>query len=185
MTIKSIKTGWTGISALAGNEQLGDFESIATQTVSSSVSSVTFSSIPSTYTHLQIRVMALTSSANNNIRMRFNSDTASNYSTHELTGSGAAISALSSLTTGMYPTFSPGNTHPGVMIIDVLDYKDTNKYTTIRSLWGYDNNGSGYLGLSSGSWRNTNAVTSIEFTHTLGGATISANSHFALYGIKG
>lgn len=164
---------------------VGDFESIATQTVNSNVSSVTFSSIPADYTHLQIRVISLTSAINNNIRMRFNSDTASNYSTHELTGSGAAVSAFSTLSTGMYPSFSPGSTYPGVMVIDVLDYKNTNKYKTIRSLWGYDVNGGGYVGLSSGSWRNTNAVTTIVFDCTGASQTINTNSHFALYGIKG
>jgi hypothetical protein len=70
-------------------------------------------------------------------------------------------------------------------VIDILDYANTNKYKTIRYLSGYDANGSGRVGLGSGSWRSTSAVTSI----TLQGLEYSSNykqySSFALYGIKG
>jgi hypothetical protein len=70
----------------------------------------------------------------------------------------------------------------GTFILDILDYKDTNKYKTARSLDGSDANGSGEISLRSGSWRNTAAITSITLTPT--GTGIAQYSSFALYGIK-
>ena len=114
--------------------------------------------------------------------MRFNSDTGSNYAWHELYGSGssAAAGAGSSAT---YMKVAYTDVNPGVAVVDVLDYANTSKYKTMRSLNGSDNNGSGYILLRSGLWQNTNAITSITIYPNTG--TISANSHFALYGIKG
>jgi hypothetical protein len=164
----------------------GAYDSIATTTVGSNTSSVTFSAIPSGYTHLQIRAINFTSSANSNIYTRFNSDTGNNYASHQLTGDGSSPLALGNSSISFaYPSFSPGGTYPGVFIMDLLDYTNTNKNKTFKSLWGYDNNGSGWVGLNSGVWLNTNAVTSITFGHTVGGATINSGSQFALYGIKG
>ena len=186
MTIKSIKTGWTGISAAAGYPQLGDFESIATVTIGSGgAANAEFTSIPSTYQHLQVRCLLLTASANQNVGIRFNSDTGSNYSVHELYGSGSAAGAIGTANTVFAPGgFTPGATYPGGFVLDILDYTNTNKYKTTRTLWGNDTNGGGYVGLSSGAWRNTNAITSITFYHT-NSNNFNQHSHFALYGIKG
>ena len=72
----------------------------------------------------------------------------------------------------------------GAVVIDILDYANTNKYKTIRSLSGTDyNNTSGAVGLFSGSWRNTNAITTIKITAS--SANLAQYSQFALYGIKG
>jgi hypothetical protein len=70
----------------------------------------------------------------------------------------------------------------GAGVVDILDYKDTNKYKTVRNLTGVDMNGMGELGLISGLWRNTNAITSILFYPPAN--NIAQYSHFALYGIK-
>jgi hypothetical protein len=64
-----------------------------------------------------------------------------------------------------------------------LDYTNTNKNKTARSLWGYDANGSGYVGLYSGLWRNTSAINRIDYVPASG--TFPQYSSFALYGIKG
>jgi hypothetical protein len=74
-------------------------------------------------------------------------------------------------------------------VVDILDYTDTNKYTTVRWLQGFDTNGTvaGYGGLvvfTSGSWMNTAAVTSISF-EVEGSRSYTEYSSFALYGIKG
>ena len=69
------------------------------------------------------------------------------------------------------------------LIIDILDYKDTNKYKTLRGLGGNDANGSGYVSFNSGSWRSTSAITSIKLYPDTG--SFNTYSHFALYGIKG
>jgi hypothetical protein len=168
----------------------GAYDSIATTTVGAGgTASITFSSIPSTYTHLQIRALVKhVDSPAYGACLNFNSDTSSNYSFHYLLGNGSAASAGASAndTTAVLsqtPGSGAGSNIFGVFVIDILDYKDTNKYKTVRSLGGYDANGSGIVNLYSGSWRSTSAVTSISLT------TNNDNwvqySSFALYGIKG
>lgn len=172
---------------------VGDFQSIATVTVGSggTSSAIQFTSIPSTYSHLQLRWIARTNRASfpDYFKLRFNSDTGTNYSAHLLYGDGSAAAAsayttqaqidLDGAATGAAQSasiFASG-------VIDILDYKDTNKYKTTRHLLGWDGNGSGSVYFSSGNWRNTNAITQIDFALG-GGSTIQQYSHFALYGIK-
>lgn len=160
------------------------YESIATVTVGAGgSSSITFSSIPSTYKHLQIRCLTVSTSVSSGATLQFNSDTSTNYRTHSVYGSGAATGTSSETNILYAPYFMGGaaTTSPGASIIDILDYTDTNKNKTVRSLTGYDANGSGYITLSSGLWFATPAaVTSIKISLT----TISQYSSFALYGIK-
>jgi hypothetical protein len=170
------------------------YESIATSTVGAGgASSITFSSIPSTYTHLQIRTMVKTNEGTTgatNIEMRFNSDTAGNYTRHYLFGTGSAVNTgggggASYLTTGSAAQGGVANTF-GVSIIDILDYANTNKYKTMRAFSGVDQNTSGsrfIWGAQSGVWLNTAAVTSISlFSNS---SNLTQYSSFALYGIKG
>jgi hypothetical protein len=167
------------------------YESIATSTVGSGGSStITFSSIPSTYTHLQLRSLArgTTSAADVETRITFNSDTGSNYSYHQVYGQGVNVPADGSANTSfIYYIYSPAaNATASVFgggVIDILDYANTNKYKTTRTLSGYDANGSGYILFRSGNWRNTNAITSIDIVCASG--NFAQYSSFALYGIKG
>jgi hypothetical protein len=71
--------------------------------------------------------------------------------------------------------------------MDIFDYTSTSKNTTSRHVWGFDNNGSGRVGIASMLWRNTAAVTSIRLDSTTQGGTslFAQYSSFALYGIKG
>jgi len=166
-------------SSISGN--LTSFESIATTTVgASSVSSITFSSIPATYQHLQIRLFSKNSTDNGTISMRYNSDSGSNYSFHDLYGNGASVGVLGAANqTSVFASLT-GSTQASVSIIDILDYANTNKYKTNRCLIGVDYNGSGYSWFSSGNWRNTAAINSIVLN-----ATFNQYTHAALYGIKG
>lgn len=156
-------------------------------------SSITFSNIPNTYEHLQIR--GITRSSRNNINSNnyigFNNDTTTgNYYSHYLNGDGSnaasggkigtstnalLISVGATAATGVFNAF----------VIDILDYANTNKYKTTRSLNGYENNASsqGLINLQSGLWMNTNAITSIQITDPLG--SFVQYSQFALYGVKG
>jgi len=73
----------------------------------------------------------------------------------------------------------------GAGIIDILDYKDTNKYKTIRSIAGYeDNSQEGAVGIFYGAWRSTAAITSLTIVST-DGTGLTQYSSFSLYGIKG
>lgn len=180
-----------GIIASSGGVAGGDYESISTITVGSGgTGTITFSSIPSTYTHLQIRALSLSSAGGTSPSSQYvqlNGSGASDYSSHLLIGDGASASALSSVSaTVMYQGYNAPTGYSNVgaaTIIDILDYADTNKYKTLRCLNGVDGNGSGKVSLSSGSWRSTSAVTSV----TIGviGANLNQYSSFALYGIKG
>ena len=71
------------------------------------------------------------------------------------------------------------------IIIDILDYADTNKYKTIRALSGGDRNGSGFIELVSSLKDTTSAVTSVALIETDPSYVLTQYSHFALYGIKG
>lgn len=168
------------------------FESIATIRVGAGGSSgVTFNSIPGTYKHLQVRSMSRTTrndASVDGIYMRFNGDTSGNYSTHWMSGNGSSPSSAGYANyTVMLGTFfgADAQTAANVFtanIYDVLDYADTNKYKSTKTLTGYNANGSGAAGLSSGSWRSTSAVTSITL---LAEGSFVQYSSFALYGIKG
>lgn len=166
------------------------FESIATQTVGSGgASSIDFTSIPGTYTHLQVRYMARGTFSNTevSIRMRLNSDTGSNYSRHLLEGDGSSAAAYATpngnlMALGGVPSALATASIFGVGIVDILDYTNTNKYTTSRSLYGQDRNGAGTTGLASSLWMNTNAVTSISIFPDSN--DFAQYSHFALYGIR-
>jgi hypothetical protein len=180
-----------GIFASANNTVATSFESIATVTVGSGgAANVEFTSIPGTYTHLQLRMIGRTEFASgvlDNIFMQFNSDTGTTYDLHNLNGNGASAAAGASTSrANVIPLRSTSNGAGantfGAAVCDILDYTNTNKYTTIRSLTGYDNNGSGEIFLLSGLWRSTSAITSIKIFQ--GVDDIAQYSHFALYGIK-
>lgn len=162
----------------------GSFESIATVTGNGSSTSLTFSSIPSTYKHLQIRALGRNSSG----YIRFNSDTGSNYARHWLRGNGTTASAIGGASqTEMYGFEFTDNSDTaniyGAGVIDIHDYASTSKYKTIRSLTGADKNGSGSIYLFSGLWMNTAAITSITIYSAANAPT--TDTKFALYGIKG
>ena len=168
-------------SLLVGNPYYfpNDYESIATITIGAGGStSITFSSIPSTYSHLQLRI----ATNGGGDRLQFNSDTGSNYARHYSLGNGSAASAGGSINqtyaaVGDYTTtasFFPGT------IIDILDYSNTNKYKTVRSFTGFDNNTQGEAFQFGAHWRSNSAISSITIT----GGTMAQYSSFALYGIK-
>jgi hypothetical protein len=189
MAVISIKNKTKSGSLLVGNAPFipNDFESIATVVVGSSgTSSLTFSNIPSTYQHLQIRGMSIGTSGSQDVLLYFNGvNSSSNYSWHELRG-GASNGANAGVNTAyMYlASNSTDPTYPTASIVDILDYTNTNKNKTIRVLEGKDSNGSGTVSLFSGQYFSTNAITSITI-YTPGAYPLNQYSSFALYGIKG
>lgn len=167
----------------AGGGAATAYESIATVTGDGSSSSITFSSIASTWTHLQIRMSGINNSGS--LYMRINGDTGTNYSRHYLYGNGSAVYAAGAASSNLiYLNPNGGNTtSPQGGIIDVLDYASSSKNKTIRSLVGVDMNGSGSIWLASGAWLSTSAITSITLAFDYN--NILTGSTFALYGIKG
>ena len=181
-----------GIIASSISGKLTSYESIATTTVGAGgASSVTFSSIPSTYQHLQIRFIARGTLADSNadVYCYLNSDTnQANYARQFLRGNGTAASvggsAASAIPIAGYISGSLSTASVyGAGVIDVLDYGNTNKYKTVRSLAGYDQNGQGSIYLFSNLYMQTTAISSINFVVQSG--NFAQYSSFALYGIKG
>ena len=181
-----------GITASAMSGHLSSFEPIQTVTVGSGGSStLDFSSIASTYQHLQIRLIARVSNADtgDNIFLQFNGDTGSNYSWHYLEGDGSTANAggASSQTKILNGRASAANATSGIFgvsVIDILDYSTSGqKYKTVRCLTGLDRNGSGNVRMDSGLWQNTNAITSIKILN--GSSTNFVQyTQAALYGVK-
>ena len=176
-----------------GAPAVGDYESISTVTVGSGgASSITFSSIPSSYSHLQIRLISKsTNSAYGGgdgdwLGMRFNSDSGNNYARHYIQGNGANVF------TGANSTYSrciierganANSSGFGAIVVDILDYTSTSKNKTVRSIGGLDNNGGGQMYFNSSLWYATPAaITQIDITPELG--NFAQYSSFALYGIR-
>lgn len=167
-----------------------DYESIATTTVGAGgAASITFSSIPSTYKHLQLRILGRGSAGSfPNTAIQLNGDTGANYRVHYLGADGASTFAgdfgasQTSANTGWLAGSSQAVNVFGVSIVDILDYSETTKNKTIRAIGGCDNNGSGLVGLWSGLWLNTGAVSSIVMSPA-GGSWVQY-SQIALYGVK-
>lgn len=175
----------------------GAFESIATWTASGGEGSVTISSIPQTYKHLQLRIIyrdtSTTSDTNAGLNIRPNSNSDSIIDWHNLQGTGSMAQATNSTNETAIAvvragwTSNGGNTTVyGATIMDLPDYASTSKYKTFRFISGVDkNNGSATSGLSltSGLYRTTSAVTSLYITPSW--SAFAAGSQIALYGIKG
>jgi hypothetical protein len=176
------------ILGIIASRQIGanatSYESIATSTVGAGGTSfVTFSSIPSTYKHLQIRWSNATSTSGANYVVNFNSDTSNaNYAFHNVRGSGSTASTVS-FASGSGNSFIIAN-ECNYGICDIFDYSNTSKNKTTRTLGGSDFNGSGYASLNSSLWMSTSAITTIKLTSDVVGGW-AQYSVIALYGIKG
>jgi hypothetical protein len=168
------------------------YESIATTTVGAGGSgTITFSSIPSTFKHLQIRVIARGNNADtfDSYYVRYNGDSADNYTHQSFQGDGSTITRTTSSTTNaIRGNDITGNTAAasifGAGVLDIIDYSSTVKFKNGKLLGGVDRNGTGMIAFNTGYWRTTAAITSITITPVFGTLFVEYSS-FALYGIKG
>ena len=160
---------------------------IATNTLSSSAASVTFSSIPGTYTDLVI-VMSVGKGIGYSTCLEFNSNTSSVYSRTRLSGDGSTATSAR-LTTGDGYTYmalsSYGNgTTLGTenVIVNIMNYSNTTTYKTTLSR----TNGPSGLDANVGLWQSTAAITSIKIVpdiDTPARTSFITGSTFTLYGI--
>jgi hypothetical protein len=180
-----------GTLTAPGDVDPGAMIPLTTTTLSTASATITFSDIPQAYEHLQIRALGRGSVAQGEMQIfvRFNSDSGTNYSAHLLRGDGSSVYTAAQ-TSGnrvdgviRMPAANATSGIFGVGVIDILDYANTNKYKTLRSLGGLDANGSGQIYYRSGLWMNTNAINSITIGIDDGGNFVQYSS-FALYGIK-
>jgi hypothetical protein len=187
-------------SLLAGNTAYDPAATWLIQriTPSGGATTVTFSSIPQTYKHLQIRAICKDTYATGNqaasYNIRFNSDSGANYTYHYLRGNGSTVSAGASTgTTSATIFYGAANSGTsvtnvfGTSIVDIHDYTSTAKYKTVRSFAGADGNGvsttSFLLALSSNLWLNTAAISTITIIPDI--TAFATGTTFALYGMVG
>ena len=163
------------------------YDSIATTTLGSA-SSITFSSIPSSYTDLRLTFVGVASSGTTTKRIQFNADTSTastNYSTTIVLGNGT--SPISNRYTNEFGIRLASNqvadslTIPVFIAVDIFSYNgSTNK--TVLSMEASDQNGAGYVQANVGLWRSTAAITSL--TLMINANTFAAGATATLYGIK-
>ena len=151
---------------------------IATNTLTSTASTVTFSSIPSTYTDLVLVTSVLDSSGF--YLLRYNSDSGTNYSRIYLNGTGsAALSSFSANDTSHYG-LAGGSTYQPT-ITNIMNYSNTSVFkTSIQRA----NDSANVVQTSAFLWRSTSAISSVNILSSGGGSTFLAGSTFTLYGIK-
>ena len=176
------------LNAQATGGGAGAFDLLETTTLTSSASSVTFSGLDaySDYKHLQIRMVLQVDTTNTNLYMQMNSDTGANYSWHALYGNGSSVASTGAGSQSYIRmvSFVPYGTTAEAFassVIEILDFSNSNKNTTTRSISG--NAGTpNRINLDSGSWQNTAAVTSIKLDNL--GNNFVTGSRFSLYGVR-
>jgi hypothetical protein len=152
---------------------------IATQTLTGATSSVSFSSIASTYTDLILTIDG-TVGSNCGIQLRFNSDSGSNYSFTRMTGDGSSASSdRSSNATFMELGYYVSSTR-NMNIVQIMNYSNT---TTNKTVLNRANAQSVNIGAQAyvEMWRNTSAINAISLSAS---GNFSTGSTFTLYGIK-
>jgi hypothetical protein len=156
------------------------YSQITTQTLGSAASTITFSNIPQIYTNL-ILVIAGQASAQIDLNFRFNADTGSNYSRTYM--GGASSSSFSGRdSSGTSVAVGSLNTNMSNCIVHFPQYSNTTTYKTVLERANQPQS-AGPVNAIVGLWRSTSQITSMTLTTSTG--TVSTNSIFTLYGIKG
>jgi hypothetical protein len=179
---------WDGRSAVGSMEAIASFE------VTAATSSVSFFNIPQNYTNLEVRIVGKTTRATTSgstIFTTVNGDTGStNYRGHYVVATHGSYTVTSGslsqdggyyLFTGLAMGASAAN-QVTANVMNIFDYANTNKYKTSRTIFGENNNTTGYSGVYQCLWMNTAAITSLSFVVT--SYTWAIGSKISLYGIK-
>ena len=180
--------GWSGFSVSTA------FESIATATASGSSATLTFSSIPSTYKHLQIRGIAKSGAGTGqrNLTMTFNASDSTNHAYHRLFGDSYNVGA-SGIASTNYILLNRASIQAtpasifAASIIDIIDYASTTKNKTIRYIAGSETNAApvaDVISIGSGVLLSTTEINSISISDA-GFENFAVGTVFSLYGIKG
>jgi hypothetical protein len=155
------------------------YEAIATQTLGSAAATVTFSSIPGTYTDLVIVVNGILSSGDNSLGMRVNGDTGSNYSSTALYGNGASAASLRQTSDTRMYLGRATSVDNSTSLIYVQNYSNTTTNKTVLSR----GNSTQIVMATSNLWRSTAAITSITLSDYASNNFLTGTT-FSLYGIK-
>lgn len=155
---------------------------ISSTTLGSSTATVTLSSISSSYTDLVLVIVSAVTVTSNDLRLQFNGDTNSNYSTTTLYGTGSAAGSAreTSTTSILLDYYAAPDTTLGktVHLVSINNYSNTTTYKTLLSRANKADSG---VDANVGLWRSTSAINSISIFSN--GRSIAAGSTFTLYGI--
>ena len=158
------------------------YDSIATTTISSTTSSVTFSSISGSYTDLVLVIMPRGNNNNSDCMIRFNSDTAGNYNYQYQKYHGDEPTNFANYVdnaTYISPQTNINSTNLNPSVVHIMNYSNTTNGKAVLCRTAVP----GYMtSLVVGHWRSTAAITSITLQPT-SGITFESNSVFTLYGI--
>lgn len=162
------------------------YEAIATTTLGSNTTTITFSSIPGTYTDLVLVAnCGKKNNVSNTINIRVNSDSGSNYSTTRLwNDSSNAASDRQTSASNMHTQSPQYNAVESIFLVYFMNYANTTTYKTVLGRQNTANLGTGGIGATCSLWRSTSAITSIQLELDFGsGNQFITNSTFTLYGI--
>jgi hypothetical protein len=160
------------------------YEPIATTTLGSAASSITFSSIPATYTDLRLVFVGKRDGATSNyVVVNVNNDTGTNYSDTQLNGNGTTATSTRNTTADAWycGTVATIETNPAFFSLDIFSYAGST-YKTALSTFSNDRNGSGGVQYDVNLWRNTAAITSVKISAYTG--NYASGTIATLYGIK-
>lgn len=182
-----------GILAVAGAGAGGGgaYDLLETTVLTGSAATVTFSNLGSysSYKHLQLRIVGRDDTTEQTMAIQLNGDTGSNYARHALQGTGSSVTSFATTSASQMSILylsSGGNAGAniyGSAIVDILDFSNTSKNKTLRSLTGAVGAPNSRIFLYSGLWANTAAITSITIKPFSTGNFVSG-SRFSLYGVK-
>jgi hypothetical protein len=151
---------------------------IATQTLTTGTATITFSSIPQTYTDL-VLIITGNSAVGTAAFMRFNGDSGNNYSATFFQGDGTSVGSYreTNATANWAGSFY-NTTTPSLARHNIMNYSNTSTFKSSLSRVDY---AIGFTAPATQLWRNTAAITSIALSV---GSSFSTGSIFTLYGIK-
>ena len=158
------------------------YDKIESQTLGSTQSTVTFTTIPQTYTDLVLIISPIITTGSKDVCVQFNGDTATNYSNTILSGDGTSASSarLSGQVRIFLDYFAVVNTARSNRVVNIMNYSNS---TTNKTVLSRANNAGAGVDAIVGLWRNTAAITSMVLNAQTGG-TFDVGSTFTLYGIK-
>lgn len=155
------------------------YTAIATQTLGSAASSVTFSSISGAYTDLVLVISGYITAGTVGVFLQFNTDTTTNYSTTYLYGDGSSASSTRASTQIYTQIGNMSDNAQVTQIAQIMNYSNSTTYKTVLSRY---NNTVNSVGATVGLWKATPAaITSVKILTN--SSTFISGSTFTLYGI--
>jgi hypothetical protein len=160
------------------------YEPIATQTLASTSTLITFSSVPSTYTDLQIIVLCQGDVASALNVLLNNDNTAGNYSWLKMIGNGSAAQSANNNSRGNL-SFGidngiPTSTSFALCLINLFSYTSTDKFKSVIGQWSSNSE----TETTTQLWKSTSAVNRVDLRIGGGTANFSVGTTVTLYGIK-